>query len=49
LKISLEPAKDGKYLIVDICKYCGKQDKFFKEDAVMKNHIKNKCKMITAC
>mmetsp|Transcript_12812 Transcript_12812/g.21684 ORF Transcript_12812/g.21684 Transcript_12812/m.21684 type:complete len:296 (+) Transcript_12812:1555-2442(+) len=49
VKISLEPAADGKYKIVDVCRYCGKQDEFFKEEAVMRNHIKNKCKMISKC
>ena len=32
-----------------MCKYCGKQDKYFKEPAVIQNHIKNKCKSLTNC
>lgn len=47
--VSLEPGPDGKFAIVDMCRYCGKQDPFFKEPAVMQNHIKNKCKMTTNC
>ena len=48
-KISLEPGPDGKYEIVDICKYCEKHDEYFKEPSVIQNHIKNKCKMLTNC
>ena len=40
-KISLEPGPDGKYEIVDICKYCEKHDEYFKEPSVIQNHIKN--------
>ena len=43
------PGEDGKFEIVDVCKYCNKHDKYFKEPAVMQNHIKKKCKMLTNC
>lgn len=49
LRISLEPGPDGKYDIVDACRYCEKQDEYFKEPAVMQNHIKNRCKLIAEC
>ena len=49
LKISLEPNPDGKYEIVEVCKYCDKQDPYFKEVPIIHNHVKNRCKMLTNC
>jgi len=43
------PGADGKFPIIDVCPYCQKHDPYFKEPAVIQNHIKNKCKMLTNC
>ena len=47
--ISAKADAQGKHKIIDRCKYCGKEDEFFKTSAVMENHIKNLCKMTTKC
>ena len=47
--ISAKADAQGKHKIIDRCKYCGKEDEFFKTPAVMENHIKNLCKMTTKC
>jgi hypothetical protein len=49
LKILYEPDEDGRYEIVETCKYCGKIDPYFREPAIMRNHIKNKCKGLLSC
>jgi hypothetical protein len=49
MKVSLQPGPDGKFPIVDVCPYCQKEDKYFKEPSVIQNHIKNKCLVLTNC
>ena len=44
-----EADEEGRYEIVETCKYCGKIDPYFREAAIMRNHIKNKCKGLLSC
>ena len=49
ISISYERGPDGKYPVISTCEYCKKQDDYFKESAIYKNHIKNKCPALKNC